>query len=95
MERWGRFDPACIVGPVNARYVAVARESHWVLGAGMTTEEALGMAATVRAYMNEELVAVRSSQALARAVLINGYEVPGFWTIVEDTAVHESELGSL
>lgn len=91
----GRFDPACIVGPVNARYVAVARESHWVLGAGMTTEEALGMAATVRAYMNEELVAVRSSQALARAVLINGYEVPGFWTIVEDTAVHESELGSL
>ncbi|MGI9483027.1 MAG: hypothetical protein ACR2OR_11790 [Hyphomicrobiales bacterium] len=90
-----RREPASIFGPTPALYVVVMTESHWIFGAGETPENALEMAAPLRRYIDDELEVVPASQALARAVLKNGYEVPGFWAFSDGAAVHEVELNSL
>jgi len=90
-----RFDAAQLTGPTNARFVAVANEEHWIFGAGGSEEQALAVAAQVKPYFSEDFSVMPASQALARVVLENGYEVPAFWKTFNDTAHHEVELDSV
>ncbi|MGI9373399.1 MAG: hypothetical protein ACR2OJ_12960 [Hyphomicrobiales bacterium] len=88
-----RQDPAQLIGPTDTRYVAVTDESLWVLTAGKTIEETHETAVRLQKYFaDEQIIVLKASQTLARAVLENGYEVPFLWKLNDQIACHESEL---
>lgn len=70
-----------LIGPMAERFVVVARRARWIFGAGQDREEALAMAEPVMPYLDDELLVAPASQALARLVVANGYEIPAFWQV--------------
>lgn len=90
-----RGNPAKLIGPSDARFVAVAGESNWIFGAGITPDQAIEMAEPAESYFGGGMKVLHTSQCLGRAVMANGYEISGFWELIDGVAHHEIELKSL
>ena len=84
--------PAELIGPVRATHVAYARQHRWILGAGNDERQALQVATIAGQYFDDEIIVAPASQTLARAVLQQGFEIPGFWQKSRGLLRHELEL---
>lgn len=84
-----------LVGPLQRRFVVIAKHHRWILGAGTNKAKALEMAELPMQYFEDEFVVVKASQSLAHAVIQNGYEIPGLWETSPGMVVHESDIGQL
>ena len=90
-----KMDHLRLVGPLQRRFVVIAKHHRWILGAGANRAQALEMAELPMKYIEDEFVVVKASQSPAHAVIQNGYEIPGLWETSPGMVVHEADLGLL
>lgn len=85
--------PGCEAAQSGHTMIAYSRADRWVYASGADEDEAIARAAWSLPYRDApNLLTMKASPALIRAVQLKGLEAPGFWHVVSGLARHESEL---